>query len=374
MTISFNIECEDCSKKYRIRYGLGNNYPQLASFQCYDCSKQIETGYNVFRGDRILNGATVTEEEYDNPEVQVINLHPEIPTKKGKENDPLHFQTFDVFENLHKQKADFGEFRIQQIIWSKFHSKWSELEKPLRILSTKGEDKMKSISNLNYRQFRKLFNEWMTIFITGNLETIFDDICDEYNSIDTNDIKTYVKAEPKFLKQINEFCNTYMKHHQHFQSTVFHLKYGWEITDEMIANINWDDIHKVYGDLYEIIGDLFVIPTMMNNVTNGRKFDEFQTDGFTLDKYLRTDKANRAMNFEPNANLAHLSSSYDSSLRNGTHHKNSYLDTDTFEVSLGTSKGGTIEKKIPIIEYIQKCNELFGMGIILSSLILEMKK
>jgi hypothetical protein len=373
LTISFNIECDDCDKKYRIRYGLGNNYPQLASFQCYACSKQIETGYNIFKGDLIVKGGRISKVDYDNPEVQVINLHPEIPTKKGNENDPFHFQTFDIFRNLQNQKADFGEFRYQQIIWSKFYNKWLELEKPLRILSTKGEDRMKNISKLNYLQFNKLFNEWVTIFISGNLESIFHHVRNEYNSIETNEIKKYVKAETKFFKQIYEFCNTYMKHHQHFQSTIFHLKYGWEITDKMIANINWDDIQKVYGDLYEVIGDFFVIPTIMNNVANGRNFDEFQTAGFTLDKYLRTDKANRALNFDSNSNLAHLSSSYDSSLRNGTHHKNSYLDTQTFEVSLGTSKGGTVEKKISIIEYIQKCNELFGMGIILSSLILEMK-
>jgi len=375
MTLSFNIECEDCNKKYRIRYGLGNNFPQLASFQCYNCSKQIETGYNSLNESRILTGAYETHEEdpFD-PEIEIINLHPEIPTKKGSENDPYHFQTFDVFANLRKQKTDFEEFRIEQIIWSKFYSKWSNIEKPLRILSSKGEDKMKSICNLSYREFTKLFNEWMTIFIRGKLESDFDAICDEYNSINTLKIKEYVRAETTFLKQINEFCNTYMKHHQHFQSTIFHLKYGWEISDEMIANINWNDIHKVYGDLYEIIGDFFVIPTMMNNVSNGREFDKFQSDGFTLEKYLKTDKANRAVNFETNSNLSPLSSSYHPWLRNGTHHKNSYLDTATFEVSLGVSKGGTVEKKIPIIEYINKCNELFGMGIILSSLILEMKK
>ncbi|QKX04113.1 hypothetical protein HN014_04055 [Aquimarina sp. TRL1] len=375
MTTSFNIECEDCQKKYRIRYGLGNNFPQLASFQCYDCSKQIETGYTSRGEDRVLKGAYVTSEEDPfNPEIEIVNLHPEIPTRKGKENDPYHFQTFDVFDNLNKSKANFDEFKEEQIVWSKFNRKWEELKMPLRILSFKGEDKMKSISKINYRDFTKLFNEWMMIFIRGKLSSDYDDICDEYNSINSQKIKEYVKSNDKFLKQINEFCNVYMKHHHHFQSTIFHLKYGWEITDEMIANINWDEIHKVYGDLYEIIGDLFVIPTMINNLANGREFDEFQTDGFTLTKYLKTDKSGRANNFDTNSNLSHLSSAYESGLRNGTHHKNSYLDTETFEVSLGTSKGGTIEKKIPIIEYISKCNQLFGMGIILSSLILEMNK
>ena len=157
MTLSFYIECEDCKKKYRIRYGLGNSYPQLASFQCYDCSKQIETGYGSRGGSRILKGACEIEGKSPfDPEFQIINLHPEIPTRKGKENDPSHFQTFDIFSNLAKQKADFVEFRQQQIIWSEFHNKWDELEMPLRILSTKGEDKMVSISNLNYEQFTNL--------------------------------------------------------------------------------------------------------------------------------------------------------------------------------------------------------------------------
>ena len=94
MTLSFNIECEDCQKKYRIRYGLGNNFPQKASFQCYDCSKHIETGYEKKGGDRILKGAYATTEENPfDPEIQIINLHPEIPTRKGMENDPFHFQT-----------------------------------------------------------------------------------------------------------------------------------------------------------------------------------------------------------------------------------------------------------------------------------------
>ena len=233
---------------------------------------------------------------------------------------------------------------------------------------------MKSICNLNFKEFRGLFNEWMTIFIEGQMEDDFDSICDEYNSLNTSPIKEYIQNDSKLLKQINEFCKSYMKHHQNFQSTVFHLKYGWEISDDLIANINWDDIQKVYGDLYEIIGDLYVIPTMMNNMSNGRNFNEFLNEGFTLDKYLKTDKANRSVNFQSNTNLLNLSKSYHSWLRNGTHHKNSYLDTETYEISLGTSKGGTIEKKISVIEYINNCNDLFGKGLILSSLILEMKK
>tara|TARA_R110002126_G_scaffold291224_1_gene451015 strand:- start:1525 stop:2601 length:1077 start_codon:yes stop_codon:yes gene_type:complete len=358
-----------------MRYGLGNNYPQLASFQCYECSKQIETGYDVFKGDRILNGAkSIDDESLWEDNLKVVNLHPEIPTTKGNENNPVHFQTMDVFKNLHKSKADIGKFKAEQVIWSKFNGKWKKVEKPLRIISNKDEEKLKSVCNLNFNQFTKLYNEWFLIFVRGEQETDFYNLCDDYNSIDLTQIKVFAKTQDKFIKQINELCNTYMQFSQQFQSTMFHQKYGWEITDELVANINWNDIGTVYGDLYEIIGDFFVIPTMINNLIEGRDFDEFKSQGFTLSKYLKTDKANRAKNFETNENLAFLANAYHSWLRNGTHHKNSFMNAETFEVSLGTSKGGTIEKKISVIEYIKNCNELFGVGLMISSIILELKK
>lgn len=375
MTLSFFIECLDCHEKYRIRYGLGNNYPQLASFQCYECSNQIETGYDELYGNRILRGANAIEDENLWKEnLKVVNLHPEIPTKKENQNNPIHFQTFDVFANLEKANVDIFDFRREQIAWSTFNAQWDNLKKPLRIISLKDEDKLKEICNIDFLQFTSLFNDWMSTYISGQKEDSFDDICDEYNSIDLTNIKNYVEKETKFLKQINEFCNTYMKRSQQFQSTIFHQKYGWEITQELIANVNWNDINTVYGDLYEILGDMFVIPTMMNNVKEGRAFDEFKSEGFNLAKYLQIDKANRTLNFETNENLSWLSESYHSWLRNGTHHKNSFLDNDTYEISLGTSKGGVIEKKISLIDYITNCNNLFGVGLILSSLILEMKK
>lgn len=375
MTLSFFIECIDCREKYRIRYGLGNNYPQLASFQCYECSNQIETGYDKLYGERILRGAKAIEDKNLWEEnIKVVNLHPEIPTKKEHQNDPTHFQTFDVFANLEKTKADFFEFRAEQILWSTFNEKWDNLKKPLRIISSKNEDKLKTICGINFQQFNYLFNEWMSIFISGKKEDDFDNIYDEYNSIELGKIKNYVKTETKFFPQINEFCNTYMRYSQQFQSTIFHQKYGWEITNELIPNVNWNEINTVYGDLYEIVGDMYVIPTMINNVKEGREFDEFISVGFNLEKYLQTDKANRAINFESNDKLSWLSKSYHSWLRNGTHHKNSFLNNETYEISLGTSKGGTVEKKITLIEYINNCNELFGVGLILSSLIIEMKK
>lgn len=375
MTLSSFIECNDCGEKYRIRYGLGNNYPQIASFQCYECSILIEVGYEKFNGDRILRGAkSINNDNLYNEDIRVQNLHPEIPTHKENENNPYHFQTTEVFANLFRNKEDIGKFQEEQVVWSQFNNFWRDVEKPLRIVSQKDEIKLKEICGINFNQLTQKFNSWATIFIRGKQSCDFDKICDEYNSIDKTEIKNYVKNEKKFLKKINDLCNSYMKESQQFQSTIFHQKFGWELNDEMFSNINWSSIEKIYGDLYETVGDFFVIPTMINNVKCGRRFDQFNSVGFTLNDYLKTDKANRSKNFENNENLEFLSNAYHSWLRNGTFHKNSFLNTETKKIDLGTSKGGSEEKNISVVDYIKNCNELFGVGIILSSLILEMKK
>ncbi len=375
MTFSFFIECEDCGKEYRIRYGLGNNYPQSASFQCDNCSKNIEIGFEKFKGNTIINGAKrieVDDSKYS--KVTVQNLHPEIPTHSDAKNNPYYFQTTNVFQNAFRNNLDKEKFKKEQQKLSTFNGKWIKIEKALRILSTKGEIKLREVSGLNFREFVNLFNEWLWIFISGKLEDDYDKICDEYNSVDLTEAKQFIKNDEKIYKRIYELCNTYMKESHQFQSTILYQKFGWEITNDMTANVNWDEICTVYGDLYEIVGDLFIIPTMINNLKNGRNYDEFQSDGFTLAKYIQIDKANRAKNFENNENMAFLTDSYFSWLRNGTHHKNSFFNTETNEIELGTSKGGTVQKKILLTEYVKRTNELFFVGLVLSSLALSMNK
>ncbi|QZT38650.1 hypothetical protein K5X82_07070 [Halosquirtibacter xylanolyticus] len=375
MTYSFFIECDDCSKKYRIRYGLGNNYPQFASFQCDDCSKNIEIGHKEFKGKIIIKGAKHIEvDDSQYWDVTVQNLHPEIPTHNNAKNDPYYFQTANVFQNAFRNNLEKEQFQEEQQRWGTFNSKWDKIEMPLRILSTKGEIALREVCGLKFRELFNLFNEWLWTFTSGELEDDYENICDEYNSLELTDAKLYIRNDNKIFNRIYELCNTYMKRSHQFQSTILYQKFGWEVTEDMTANVNWEEICTIYGDLYEIVGDLFVIPTIMNNVKAGRNFDEFKTVEFSLSKYIQSDKAKRAMNFENNSNLSFLANSYFSWLRNGTHHKNSFLNIETNEVDLGTGKGSTIQKKISLTEYVKSTNELFGVGLILSSIALNMNK
>lgn len=375
MVITQIIECLDCERRYRIRYSLGNNYPQASSFLCYDCSAPIETGYEKIYGEHQLKGAKFIEcDDLLSSQHTVVNLHPEIPISQENINEQIHFQSMDLFRKLRGENVDFDRFREIQIRWSEFYDKWGAIKKPLRIFSAKGKNQMMALCSMNTKDFYEKFDDWIGLFLQGDFESIHENLIDEWNAIDTSQIKEYVRSNDKFIWKVNEFCKTYMQHSRLFQSSYLHQVYGWEFTDDQIPMVNWDDIDTVYGDLYELMGDFYVIPTMINNVKIGRGFDEFQTEKFTLKKYLKTDKAGRATNFTSNDNLAPLANAYVGWLRNGTHHKNSHLNLDTYQVSLGTSKGGTIEKQISLIDYIKKCNELFATGLVLTNLILYISR
>lgn len=373
-TLRFIIECSDCSKLYRVRYGLGNYYPQKASFNCKDCSKLIELGYKEY-GNEFINGAEFLKDEkllIDNS-LAIQNLHPEIPTNKEDESDPYLFQSLEMFSKLNKNKINLFDFQDEQYILHQFFNSWGIIEKQLRVISTKDELKLKQICKISFLEFSINFDRWSNLFLNGDQLVNLEKMQTEFDSISSTEIINYIKSEKQFLKKIYNLCQTYMSCRDQLQSTIFDLKYNLSIDTDSIVNVNWGEVNKVYGDLYEIIGDLFIFPTMINNVKDGRKFNEFSSDGFDLKKYLETDKANRGKNFENNNNLSFLLSSYHSWLRNGTHHNNSTLDTENNEIELGVGKGGGIAKKIKLIEYVKNCNELFGIGLYISKMIINIK-
>lgn len=374
MTFRFTIECNDCSTNYIIRYGLGNNYPQSATFECPKCLNKIKIGYEKPKSKPILEGFKLIDNNDENENLEIINLHPEIPTDKNRINDPYLFQTLELFSNIKNRNTLEGliNFKKLQLIWSNFNSEWEKLKPLLRIVANRGKKELYNLKDIEYEDFTIQFHNWLGILLSGKTDNNFHKINKEFNLIDNTKLKVFVTNQTSIFQKIYSLCNTYMIHSEYLQSTIFHQKYDWETNPDMVVNVHWEDIESVYGDLYEIVGDLLVIPTIINNLREGRKYDEFKMKGFTLNKYLHTDKANRGKNFEQNPNLQPLTKFYYSWLRNGTHHKNSFFNSELNEITLGVGKGGGSIKKISLIEYVKATNELFETGLILSSLILHL--
>jgi hypothetical protein len=375
-TFSNCVKCNTCNSKYRIRYGLGNNFPQKAVFICENCSSEITTGIKKYGENIYFEGATYLKgvDGFDDPTIKVVNLHPELPITEGHESDPTYFSTIDHFPRFHNNTRDIFKFRELQTSWSTFPEQWKNIEPPLRLLTYKDQFEMKSIFGLTFIEFSALFNDWVNTFCIDEWVNRYSNINAQLNTLIINEknVKDYFKANiQEWIEKIFEICSTYMKVRENFESTILFQKIGSIVPSSTKASVKWSDIKGVYGDMYEIVTDLLLVITFAHNIKSGRNFNEFLHDDFSLEKYLKTDKAKRGLNFESDFEFKKLLAFIKPSLRNGTHHKKCKYFPYTNEIELGTGKGGANPVKISLIEYVSNCNELFATGIYLSNIILK---
>jgi hypothetical protein len=373
MTFRFYIQCDDCDQQYLVRYGLGNKFPQEASFQCKKCTKQITVGYSEYGSDLSCLGAHEIDKEEVNSETELIvqNLHPELPINKNSASDLTHFQVLLDMDRIFKN-TNQEEFRQAQKQLAEFEDKWQKFEPSFRLLANVSEQQLQQVFKKDANEVYSEFTEWSQLLLSGKWGQNFQLFIEYAKRGLTPDLIVLIKSQkPRYLHMIYDLCSTYMKGYADFQRTILLQKLDGEIDNTSNINVNWNNISKVYGDLYELVGDLFVLPTMLNNIDQGRAFDKFKTESFTLQNYLTTDKGNRAINFEANTRSSFLKEHYFAWLRNGTHHKNCKLINSGEEIELGTGKGGKNLKKMSLVEYLILCNNLFAVGMTISVVIID---
>ena len=79
--------------------------------------------------------------------------------------------------------------------------------------------------------------------------------------------------------------------------TLLHQKCGF-LPEGLSSTVSWKKVQMLYGDFFEIYGDLLLIPTVLNNLLTRSDFEKFHSPDFTLNKYIDSDKAKRADNFK----------------------------------------------------------------------------
>ena len=134
------------------------------------------------------------------------------------------------------------------------------------------------------------------------------------------------------------------------------------------SNISWKKIEMIYGNFYEVYGNLLHIPTALNNLKERNDYKSFNSQGFTFSNYLTIDKAGKTANFLNNPNLKDLGDYYYPAYRNGTHHRSSKIDKDNQKIILITGKSSSTTTVVNFTEYIESCNEIYARILILLKL------
>jgi len=124
------VKCSNCNHAYRIRYNVGNNFPQSASFFCKTCRLPITYGYDPDR-KRVFENIEIVDET---PSAQIINLHPELTIEEDKESDPTYFPSVEFMARNMVAGKDMLNLREVQANNVAYIHEWDGISEDYRLL------------------------------------------------------------------------------------------------------------------------------------------------------------------------------------------------------------------------------------------------
>ena len=372
MVIGDSIKCTNCNHEYRIRYNVGNKFPQTAMFHCKTCGENLSYGFGKDRL-KILSNISIIKENLNLP---VINLHPELPIDPQFESDPKYFPSLDfVNKQMKKGMSGFVEMRAAQASLGKYIEHWDNIQQDFRYLNEQRwpmlERRYGKNNEKTERRILKDVLDTARFYLEGKMwNDLYRNTLFELEKVkrhsEFNKLKAFLSQYKNdlLLQKMYSLMKKYRDVETELLPTLLSQKCNLEQSG-LSSSPNWDRIGKIYGDFYELYGDLLIIPTTINNLNVRNDINKFDTEGFTISKYEDTDKAGRSKNLMNNNRLKALGDYYDASIRNSTHHEASYYEIEDQNIVLRTGKGGKIEKRIPLLFYLIHCNEIYARCLIL---------
>lgn len=373
MIIGDYARCQttDCGTEYRIRLHLGNSFPQVGTFKCKKCGENLKYGRDkdritVFEGLEIID---------DSPSPIIQNIHPELPINSTKENDSQYFPSLEFLSQINLTDVkEYSLFRDVQKKMVGFKDRLEDIQPKFKYLKEKRwtflEEKYGKNQVVVEKRILKEAMEVGRLFINGkwweDYRNGLVEVEKAKNHPNFNALKQYFadRKEELLIEKFYSIIELYKKNYQELLPTLISQKISIPVAGNSSV-ADWEKIEFLYGSLYEILGDLMVIPTTINNLLLRGDYDKFQSPGFAFQTYLSSDKARRGDNFSANPLLNWIDSFYNPGIRNATNHKNSKAERDDQEIVLRTGKGGNTVNTISLIEYVEHCNELYARCMII---------
>lgn len=158
------------------------------------------------------------------------------------------------------------------------------------------------------------------------------------------------------FEEYSEIFDEYFKGCSDFSQTLIYVKNSLELDSNAVATSNdFDRTKMFYGNAFEVLGSHLDVPAALNNIVNGRPYD--QMEAMDLKKFRSINKANRTRCFSDNTQLSWLVDEYDSAIRNASHHRWFRLNERRTEITYRSGGTGAI-RKLTYAEYLYRCNQL----------------
>lgn len=404
MTNRLEICCDTCKHGITLRIGLGTQKIQNISFQCPKCKQKISIELSIDKSKlpyqphyRAIENC-VFEKGEGVP--TLINIHTEMIYPKDLINEETLMPSLAVTSNLYEHAKKNGFFKPVKSVGffgtevlnvfdsiggdSNLLEDWLVIKKAYSLYDSGMPELMKSELS-KYSRVDKVYVQSSLLY-----SIIFDFL---YRFISPNDFlyhelkKNFSKAKQQKV-EFKNFKNFYQAYLQNL-----HWKNYIDILDEYFDNFsefnrllvnskielhpdtgtesvfcptNFDDVKMFYGNAYEYITTHLTTFACVNNILNKREYDEFEN--MTLKKFTELNKDSRLNPLKNNVSFNLFINNIESTLRNASHHKWFYIDTDNPGYLMYRSGGTGAVHKISYIDYIYKSNLLMMKVAIMAML------
>lgn len=364
-----------------LRIGIGAEPVQVHHFECRNCGQEMGIILDSKAGTSFGPNATKASRDDKAP---IVNLHPSFVFLKDDIGSAVAFPSIELGRKLASAavaaRARVGlpnepeafstkvpqRARITEE-WPHLRAAWSLVRNGKLDLAQRRIDGF--VETAGYEDTPTSIQDWIFQFV-GDLtrphyERLWEGLFEQLSlAIHMEDFERFVafygaKLSADHGRRYFEMCNAYLGAFSEF-SQVHQLVASDIAVDDghVAASSNFDFTRMFYGNAFEAFGDNIEVLTAVNNLIEGRPFDQLRTISF--EAYRTTDKAGRNKAFGDNAALAAIAGEFDNHLRNASHHGGMTFDRASGMIEYRYGKGGQGgAETISYATYLARSSRLF---------------
>lgn len=372
------IKCLACSKPITARIQVGHELEQPVSFPCPHCGTLVQLTLILDEPPRVKIRWGENAES-GNEEGAIINVGAGFTIHQNKLHEDIYFPSFDA-PRPNVEDYDIPHDLPGPIMMDTSvalgtlpyaERNWRLLERGLRFHRTGQRDNL----NLQLDEFwgtprtaeknleNALFNFFLRFFEPNGQRwlTPLEKTLQNANSVNPHEYTKFVSHYDSDLKNerfeaYSEIISEYFKAYTEFNQTLVYSRCELVLPPDAVAtSSDFEKTRMFYGNAFEVLGSHLDVPAALNNIINGRPFD--QMNAMDLKQFRKINKANRTNCFANNVELSWLVSEYDSSVRNASHHRWFKLDDTRRTISYRSGGTGALQH-MTYAEYLMRCNRL----------------
>lgn len=402
MIVRYLVACDICDAPHTLRIAVGHDSSQRHSFQCRNCGETVEVEMKVDYQNVTTQLVPIRNCRRADKEGAIVNLSSmHVIPDELQGRDRVFPGMMELNRIMREDPSCYREMEAAGRPASEVMAEWERIGRPAPGLSHEWEF-VKRIWSLTVNGRSDVCDDYITknharyrfeerpsprevIFaFCGMLskrqgEATFGafrrqwEIALRMNAAEVEKLRAYLVDVhlANFIENALPVVSQFMDNYSEFtQVAVYHYR-GVNIPEDFTpSSFGFEHVKQFYGNGFELLSMMLVLPACLNNVVQGCAYDTFET--MSLAKYLESDKAGRHVCFAKNADLAVISGCINNQIRNGSHHGDMRFNPGSGQIVYRPNRNGGL-KYIRYTDYLTLSLSMVETvcGLLATGLVLE---